>query len=851
MGKRANSRGGSGHVGGSGGGPGRGAGSGGGTGRNGSFGGARSTATVGRNIVSAPKSGGNASTAQGSRAVAGAAARPGSSSGLHRGAEAEDLRAAVLGIFHWCDADADGVLSATEFAAAQRLIAELCPGDFDEEAATEAFEKASDGGTGSLVDEDGFLRAMQVLIQALPLPQHELIAGLKRQTSKRSTAFDRSVTDFSQALVRNVSNLVPEEVASAPPPPSIWRTTTGGHSFPLPPGADGGPLAAGVAFKMMQFLAMRTEDATVIAPHLAGQMMGHRQMFKQMLDMTGDVQGVQVVKQGPGPTVVDVFLAKHANAEQWYRVRISGMQLSADANTRLIGMGGFEPAPIDPTDVPQALREAMAMHGGAASGPDLSALGTAPPPAALSRQTSLLADGDLEGADLALTATPVARHLFRLTFKLADSPLPPAPTYVLLVPRLKVADSGHPRYTDHEIRVSRTGGVAPQPQIVPFDNFVVINVRSHVIPSLIVEHEFTSCRVRVQLRSAARRSEIVPVPNLSPEERVNCLAVDPAQAAELRKLLASQGLARRNGERDIAFAVRLGRALREGYDYDVAITEAHLDSLPLLIWAHRRGDCSAFNVGFVYALRAFGVPARGSLGFKYGRAVKQACGSFVGPHCESEFFVEDVGWVPCDATLGIKRLGHEGGSMLSFVEWRPAALSLAEAEELAWVIRSAKDPVAAQERLQKGLEDRGGKTLSAADLAVGLAREYSLPGDVAEKRCQQVLRHLGLGDQGRISAEQFSRGIAAFELGVYRELGGGDALSCTSKAGAKMYEGGPFRNDPLEMQRLKENMMVPDDIEEVLDYVGGGQKQPARDWGSMWPYGVFLCHYDFEEKPLN
>jgi len=108
-------------------------------------------------------------------------------------------------------------------------------------------------------------------------------------------------------------------------------------------------------------------------------------------------------------------------------------------------------------------------------------------------------------------------------------------------------------------------------------------------------------------------------------------------------------LARQVGERDIAYAVRLGRALCNGYDYDVALTDAHVRNLPPLLWERRRGDCSAFNAGFVHALRVFGVPARVSLGFKYGRAVQQACGSIAAPHAEAEFFAEGIGWVPCDA----------------------------------------------------------------------------------------------------------------------------------------------------------------------------------------------------------
>ena len=80
-----------------------------------------------------------------------------------------------------------------------------------------------------------------------------------------------------------------------------------------------------------------------------------------------------------------------------------------------------------------------------------------------------------------------------------------------------------------------------------------------------------------------------------------------------------------------------------------------MDRLPGLIWEKRFGDCSAFNAGFVYGLRAYGVPARVSLGFKYGSAVKTACGSFTATHAQAEFFAEGIGWVPCDATCRLMR----------------------------------------------------------------------------------------------------------------------------------------------------------------------------------------------------
>jgi len=114
----------------------------------------------------------------------------------------------------------------------------------------------------------------------------------------------------------------------------------------------------------------------------------------------------------------------------------------------------------------------------------------------------------------------------------------------------------------------------------------------------------------------------------------------------------------------------------------------------------------------------------------------------------------------------------------------------------------------------------------------------------------QVTQLSGLHvEDGTLTAEQFSRLVTALELGKFRELGTGGPVAASSKAGAKLYEGGPFKDTPLDMQRLRENMMVQDGIEQVMGHVGGATQQ-APDWTAMWPYGVFRCSYEFEERPL-
>lgn len=760
----------------------------------------------------------------------------------------DEQKAALRRVFDWCDADGDGVLNAAEFAAAQQLVAELSP-EFDDVAAASMWDNVKVASPRGLVDENKFFLAMRSLIDALKLPRRTLLKGILRQTSGQNSNFDRSVSDLKQALVRNVSNLPADDSVAAPPPPPrpLWRTATGSSTFALPPGAAGGPAAARVAFKLMQYLAMRTEDCTIIDSELAAKMMGHRRMFKDMLDMTGDICGVHVATPGSKSTV-DLFLMKSPDAEQLFRVRIIGLQLSAGPDLRLVGMGNFDAGPIQESDIPASLWNDICAQAGVAQSASEDKFSTAPPPPVpLERQSSMLGDADLQDAALVLTAVPVARHLFRIKVNL-ESQTRPATNYIMMLPRLKTAEVGHARYGDHRTAIKQAGKGGGIMNSTQFEHFVIANIHGAQLSNMVIEHEFTAHRVRLQVRAAAQASQIIPVPKLSAEERACNLGGDESQAASLRATLNSQGLGRRGGERDIAFAVRLGRALCSGYAYDVAITDSHIHDLPPLIWEQHRGDCSAFNAGFVYALRAFGIPARVSLGFKYGRAVAQACGSVVAPHAQAEFYAEGIGWVPCDATLGLRRLGHDASSALSFVEWRPATVSVAEAQDLARVLQLPEDPwqQLVKEGLRKKLEDLIHGPANAKELCTALSTARGISESASSACVDRVVELLGETEQ--LSIDMFVKGLAAVELGKFRELGTGGGLAETSRAGVKLFEGGPWSGDPLDPKQLKECMMVPEQMQRVMEHVGAESK--VMDWSTMWPYGVFTCSYEFEEKPI-
>jgi len=151
------------------------------------------------------------------------------------------------------------------------------------------------------------------------------------------------------------------------------------------------------------------------------------------------------------------------------------------------------------------------------------------------------------------------------------------------------------------------------------------------------------------------------------------------------------------------------------------------------------------------------------------------------------------------------------------------------------------------------LEDLSdGRPMTAGKLATGLARAEGLSMDIAELRAAQVVQLCGFDEGEALSPDEFVRGLTAVDLGKFTELGMGGGLSSTAQAGAKFYEGGPYTGQPLDVSKLKENMMVIDGIEGVMEHVGcseGVQHQTA-DWARMWPCGVFLCNFQFEEKPL-
>ncbi|MEK7214267.1 MAG: transglutaminase domain-containing protein, partial [Chloroflexota bacterium] len=66
----------------------------------------------------------------------------------------------------------------------------------------------------------------------------------------------------------------------------------------------------------------------------------------------------------------------------------------------------------------------------------------------------------------------------------------------------------------------------------------------------------------------------------------------------------------------------------------------------------RKGNCTDFHALFIGMMRAAGIPAQFEIGFPL--PPDRRAGEIPGYHCWAQFYLEDVGWVPVDASEGWK-----------------------------------------------------------------------------------------------------------------------------------------------------------------------------------------------------
>ena len=124
--------------------------------------------------------------------------------------------------------------------------------------------------------------------------------------------------------------------------------------------------------------------------------------------------------------------------------------------------------------------------------------------------------------------------------------------------------------------------------------------------------------------------------------------------AIFQKWLNRMKLRKRAKEGDIGFAKRVYEEVcRFSYEFYYYL-EADKYKASAVCQA-RKGDCGSLSIAFVAALRANQIPAR----LLTGRHAFSGKGKFYQWHVYSEFFVENVGWIPVDVTA--KSFGQDPG----------------------------------------------------------------------------------------------------------------------------------------------------------------------------------------------
>eukprot|EP00927_Polykrikos_kofoidii_P027061 TRINITY_DN23951_c0_g1_i2.p1 TRINITY_DN23951_c0_g1~~TRINITY_DN23951_c0_g1_i2.p1 ORF type:complete len:558 (-),score=82.02 TRINITY_DN23951_c0_g1_i2:8-1681(-) len=485
----------------------------------------------------------------------------------------------------------------------------------------------------------------------------------------------------------------------------------------------------------------------------------------------------------------------------------------------------------------------------------------APSDATLERPAELDA-ATLQSADLVLATAPEARHRLRLRFQYAADPTEAAKHFVMLLPKLRTHTHGHALCNDHGWRVEGASLRGKPIETFEFEHFVLANIPYSALPSLVVEHVFTSHNVRLEPRG---ESDCVPigVPEITLAERLVALGERPSRAEKLRSLLEESGLARKDGERDVAYAIRLGKGLQSGFEHGVAAiddTDDWVHLLPTLMLERGRGDSRALSAAFVYGLRAYGVPAHMILGLSFGGDINTDMGSAAACEAKSEFFADGVGWVPCD--IGRKslvncRAKQERAPCRSFVPWHTATPSRAEANEASNIMRAASSDLQGVllrvHKLCERKDIRPGTSLSSAELASIFGPALGVDADTAERRVTEVLQFCWQRGSG---GAPLADGFAALELGSCpTHLGTGIGPCATGLAGVAFFEGGPYEDGvPLDLEALVETRLLLRAFRTgEVDAITGGLNEASKvaTWrpradvrGALW------VDYEHTELPL-
>jgi transglutaminase-like putative cysteine protease len=117
----------------------------------------------------------------------------------------------------------------------------------------------------------------------------------------------------------------------------------------------------------------------------------------------------------------------------------------------------------------------------------------------------------------------------------------------------------------------------------------------------------------------------------------------------------------RRTEDAISFARRAYRFVTSHFRYEKPSRLAPFQAL-----LEGRGECGDVSLGFNGILRANGIPARARI----GRWIENGQGTDEGQsvHVRSEFYIDEVGWIPVDATAGMGTPEADEGRHFGFNE---------------------------------------------------------------------------------------------------------------------------------------------------------------------------------------
>jgi hypothetical protein len=175
----------------------------------------------------------------------------------------------------------------------------------------------------------------------------------------------------------------------------------------------------------------------------------------------------------------------------------------------------------------------------------------------------------------------------------------------------------------------------------------------------------TRVRIRVKTEATLVARRLVPLAPSARAPKIAALGEDERKrflastsrlnhdAQDFRDWLNANGLKRGAREGDVEFAARVFQLIQARFTYKLPFDH---DGKATSTCKAGNGDCGCISTVFVCACRANGIPARELC----GRWAESAKGDYGQTHCKAEFYAEDVGWVPVDATLGMGKPGPEG-----------------------------------------------------------------------------------------------------------------------------------------------------------------------------------------------